>query len=160
MHLISSSFTFFHKRIFPVIWFGFISIFLFGLSAGVINDGKGYGILLIPLGMTVFGFFIMKKFVWNLVDEVWDDGDSLIVKNKRREARIELLNIININHTKFTNPESITLTLRTPCEFGKIVKFSPPIRMFQFSEHPLVTELIERIDQKRQNAEQGIPPEV
>jgi hypothetical protein len=155
MRLISSSGTFFYKRVFPAIWFGFIGLFFFGGLVGAIRDGGGFGFLLFPLGMAAFGFVIMRFFVWNLVDEVWDDGESLVVKNKGREARIDLLNIININHSSFTNPPSVSLTLRAPCEFGRIVKFSPPRKFLGFSEHPVVTELVQRLDRKRQIAEHG-----
>ena len=37
--------------------------------------------------MMAFGFFIMKKLVFDLVDEVWDDGDTLLVKNRGQEER-------------------------------------------------------------------------
>jgi len=158
MHVLSSSLTFFYKRVFPAIWFGFIGLFFFGALAGALKDGSGFGFLLFPLGMAAFGFLIMKIFVWGLVDEVWDDNDSLVVKNKGLEVRIDLLNIININQTSFTNPPSVSLTLREPCEFGRIIKFSPPWRLFGFTEHPAVTELVQRIDNKRQMAEQGAAP--
>ena len=154
MHRLSSTSTFIYKRVFPTIWFGFFGLFFFGSLVGVIKEGSGFVFLLFPLAMGTFGFIIMKIFVWNLVDEVWDDGESLIVKNRGCEARIDLLNIININHTSFTNPPSVSLTLRAPCEFGRIVKFSPPRRLLGFSEHPVVTELVQRIDHKRQIAEQ------
>ena len=111
MRQISSSGTVFYKRVFPAIWFGFIGLFFFGGLVGALKDGSGFVFLLLPLGMAAFGFIIMKIFVWDLVDEVWDDGDSLVVKNKGREARIDLRNIININHTTFTNPPSVSLTL-------------------------------------------------
>ncbi len=40
--------------------------------------------------MMGFGYFFMKNYILNLVDEVWDDGDALVVKNKGREQRIPL----------------------------------------------------------------------
>lgn len=152
MRRLSSAGTFFYKRGFPAIWFGFIGLFFFGILFGAIQQGSGFGTLIFPLGMGAFGFSIMKVFVWSLVDEVWDDGDSLVVRNKGIEARIDLLNIINVNHSSFTNPPSVSLTLREPCEFGRIVKFSPPRRLMGFGEHPIVTELVQRIDHRRQIA--------
>ena len=32
------------------------------------------------------GYFMMKKLVFDLVDEVWDDGDALIVMNGDRKS--------------------------------------------------------------------------
>ena len=158
MRRLSSTGTHLYKRVLPAIWFGLFGLFFFGSLVAVIRDGSGFGFLLVLLGVGTFGFIIMKIFVWDLVDEVWDDGNSLVVKNKGREARIDLLNIININHTSFANPPSVSLTLRSPCEFGRIVKFSPPRRLLGFGEHPVVTELVQRIDHKRQIAEQAVPP--
>ena len=41
--------------------------------------------------MFVFGlYFMMKKFVFDLVDEVWDDGDTLLVKNRGQDVRIAI----------------------------------------------------------------------
>lgn len=157
MRLLSSGRTVFYKKVFPALWFGFVGMIFSGGLFSAVKDGSGFGFLLFPVGIGIFGFMIMKSFVWNLVDEVWDDGNSLVVRNKGREARIDLLNVININHTAFTNPPSVSLTLRTPCEFGRVVKFSPPQRLWGFSEHPVVTELIERVDRKRQAAGQGAP---
>lgn len=154
MRRLSSTRTLFYKRVFPAIWFGFIGLFFFGSLAAAIKDGSGFDLSIFPLGMGAFGFIIMKIFVWNLVDEVWDDGDSLVVRNKGREARIDLLNIINISHTFFTNPPSVSLTLRARCEFGQIVKFSPPRELLGFGECPVVTELVQRIALKHQIAEQ------
>ena len=38
--------------------------------------------------MIGFGYFVMKKLVFDLVDEVWEDGDSLVVKNRGQEGHI------------------------------------------------------------------------
>jgi hypothetical protein len=40
----------------------------------------------------------MKKLIFDLVDEVWDDGRALIVKNDDREERIPFADIKNVNY--------------------------------------------------------------
>lgn len=105
-------------------------------------------VIIMPILMGVFGYFILKHLVFDLVDEVWDRGDVLIVRNHKEEEIIPLSNIMNLSATTFTNPPRITLTLRQPCRFGKEVTFSPPLKLFQFKS-PLVIELIERVDNTR-----------
>lgn len=142
--------TFFNKRIFPLIWFGFLAFFVITVSSAMIAKGDWrIQFLLIPAFMAIVGYIIMKKLVFDLVDEVWDTGDVLIIKNKNQEEVIPLSAIMNVSYSVFTNPPRVTLTLRHPCSFGKEVTFSPPSRFFPFFKSPIVDELIDRIDSKR-----------
>ena len=131
-------------------FFGLLAFCFLATIITMISDGRAE--LLLPLfimaGMAVFGFFTMKKQLFDLVDKVWDDGDTLVIRNKGKEERIVLSNIMSVSGTRFTGPERITLTLREPCSFGKEIAFLPPFRRLPFfTRHPLVRELIERIDQ-------------
>ena len=99
--------------------------------------------------MAVFGYFFMKKLIFDLVDEVWDMGDELIIKNKGREDRIALSAIINVSCSVFTNPPRVTLTLRDRGIFGREITFCAPVRLLPFSKSPIIDDLIERIDKKR-----------
>jgi hypothetical protein len=151
MKKISSRSTFFSKKVFPVIWFGFLVFFIITALAGMAAKSEGIAPLLImPVLMAVFGYGIMKKLVFDLADEVWDTGDALLVKNKNEEELIPLTNIINVSYSVMVNPPRVTLTLRRPCRFGKEVSFSPPVRFVPFSKSPIIADLIERIDAKRQ----------
>jgi hypothetical protein len=102
-----------------------------------------------PAFMAVLGYFMMKKFVFDLADEVLDAGDALIVRFGGEQQRIPLSEIINVSYSYMQNPNRVTLTLRTPCQFGKEVSFSPPARFLPFAKSPIVAELIERIDAAR-----------
>jgi hypothetical protein len=149
MRLISSKTTFFSKRVFPFIWFGFLALFI--VLPFVLGNGKNRPppfFFVVPCAMAVFGFFIMKKLVFDLADAVWDDGDALVVRKKGWDERIPLTNIINVS-TGMSNPPRITLTLRDPCRFGKEVAFSPPVQFFQFWRSKVAADLIERIEAKR-----------
>lgn len=151
MRKISSGTTFFSKRVFPVMWFGFLAFFV--VSAGFIGGNKFHPEMFIPpVFMAIIGFIVMKKLVFGLMDEVWDDGDALVVRNSGMESRIPLTNIINVSSSTFTNPPRITLMLREPCAFGKEITFSPPRKFLGFnfaSMHPVALDLIRRIDEKR-----------
>lgn len=149
MTLISSRMTFYSKRVFPVVWFGFLGIFIFAALAA--SGGRGFqpAFLLIPLLMAVFGYFLMKKLVFDLADEVWDDGTELVVKNRGQVERIPFSNIMNVSYMTLSNPPRVTLSLRNPGLLGKEVTFSPPVRWIPFARSPIVDQLIERIDAAR-----------
>lgn len=148
MKLISSKGnTFFNKRVFPVLWFGGLGVFLL-VALFIPGNQPLIPAIIGPIVMGVFGYFIMKYLVFDLVDEVWDRGDVLLVRNNNEEEIIPFTNIMNISATTFTNPPRVTLMLRQPCRFGKEVTFSPPLKLFQFKS-PIVTELIERVDKAR-----------
>ena len=147
---ISSRSTFFSKKVFPVIWFGFLVFFIITALAGMAAKSEIIAPLLImPVFMAIFGYVIMKKLVFDLADEVWDTGDGLLVKNKNEEELIPFTNIINVSYSVMVNPPRVTLTLRQPCRFGKEVSFSPPVRFVPFSKSLIIADLIERIDAKR-----------
>jgi hypothetical protein len=151
MRRISSGSTFFYKRVFPIIWFGMTGVFLF---FGIIGSIKGAEppLVLVPLVvMIIAGLFVFKKLLFDLVDQVWDDGDALIVRNKNDEERIPLSQIINISDSFLTNPPRITLTVREPTRFGKEIAFMPPMRFLNFLRSPIARELIERVDEARRS---------
>ena len=93
--------TFWYKRVFPSLWFGGLGIaetvVLISIVQGTIPDAKfadhamGIGM---PIIMALMGYIIFAKLVLDLIDEVYDDGDSLIFKNGRKEVKVYLFDII------------------------------------------------------------------
>jgi hypothetical protein len=150
MQRISSRGTFVSKRVFPLIWFGFLALMVIAPLLGKKpRGGLPVGFLIMPIIMAAFGYFIMKKLVFDLADEVFDDGDALIVRFGSEQERIPLSQIMNISYSYMTNPSRITLTLRAPGRFGKEITFSPPQTFLPFVKSPIVADLIERTDQAR-----------
>lgn len=145
MNVISSKNTW-SKKIFPIIWFGFLGVFiLIGILSGTLMAVVG------PLIMIIFGYFLMKKLVWDLVDQVIDNGDHLLVKNKDEEEIIYLNNIMNISSSTNQSPPRATLRLRSPCKFGEEISFSPKTEFGfnPFSKNKIVEDLIVRIDKAK-----------
>lgn len=67
MKKLSSKTTFIFKKLFPIFWFGFLIIFLYvGLFTSIEGNGPGIMFIVIPIGVMVFGYFLMQKLVWNL----------------------------------------------------------------------------------------------
>jgi hypothetical protein len=151
MRRISSDWTFFYKRLFPLLWFGFLVVFV---GIGVVN-GQGPLVVIVPIAMIGFGYFIMQKLVFDLVDEVCDDGDALVVKNRGQEQRIALADIKNVNYSPFISPPRVTLSLRRPTVFGDQITFCAPVRLLPFSPSPVIADLIERVDHTRRHHAKG-----
>jgi hypothetical protein len=139
--------VFFLKRVIPLFLFGFLAFFVVAMW---LNNAPGVA-LSGPLFTAGVAYVVFKKLVFDLVDEVWDRGDALVVKNRKQEDVIPLSSIVNVSYMAFQNPNRVTLTLREPCIFGREVSFMPPsLPVWKlFSKSPIIEELIERIDAAR-----------
>ncbi len=147
MKKISGS-TFYFKKVFPSIWFGFLVFFLFvSLASGAAEESIMF--LAVPVLMAVFGFFFFKKLLWDLADEVYDEGESLLFRRGGKEQRVQLQDIINISYSQMNSPKRVVLQVRTEGAIGKELAFNPPTRSNPFSKNPIITELIERVDRAR-----------
>jgi hypothetical protein len=153
MQQLSSRSTFFYKRIFPLFWFGFAGIFFVVLLvASRTNGGPPLFLLVVPVFLLVLGYFIMKTFIWDLADQVFDAADALIVRFGNEEDRISLSNIMNVSYAYMVSPPRVTLTLRVPGRFGSEISFTPPSSLHVFwplKKNPLIAELIQRVDAAR-----------
>jgi hypothetical protein len=150
MKTISSTRTFFVKRIFPAVWLGGVLLFLASaILAGLYRRDPMF--LIVPVVMLVFGFFMFKRMVWILADEVRDGGDFLIVRRGSVEERVQLSDIMNVSMSQFTNPPRLSLRLRKPCKFGDEIVFSPPRTSVwnPFARNAVAEDLIQRVDRAR-----------
>jgi hypothetical protein len=150
MRRLSSQMTFFYKRVFPVLWFGILAlIFAVAILTTVAGGQFPLPVLIVPVILGTFGYYLFRRLLFDLVDEVWDDGEAVIIKNGGEEERVALSEIMNVSYTVLVNPPRVTLMLRRESRFGREVTFLPPQRFSRFTPNPLITELIERIDAKR-----------
>lgn len=153
MKQISSRQTFWVKRVFPVVWFGILSLvstgFLF--AAGQDKSLVPALALVVPVLMAVFGYFLFRHLIFDLADEVDDEGDALVVRNNGETVRVALADIINVDSTPFINPPRIVLTLRNETQFGRKIAFSPkrPFTFNPFATNPVADDLIDRVDKAR-----------
>ncbi|MCL2020528.1 MAG: hypothetical protein FWG81_00090 [Betaproteobacteria bacterium] len=150
MKKISSS-LFFYKKILPLFWFGSLAYFVIaGFMYGAFEE-EPVALVVPCFIMAAFGFFLMKRVVWDLVDEVYDCGDSLLVKNRGIEERVALANIMNVSSSTNVNPSRITLRLVKPGKLGSEISFSPaaPFTINPFAKIPVAEDLIVRVDKAR-----------
>lgn len=150
---ISSRNTFFKKRVLPPLLFGVLAL---GVVVPLVLTRGGphappWPVFVAPAGVMVIIYAVLRKLVFDLADEVVDEGDALRVRFGDEEERIPLGEIINVSYSGITNPPRITLTLRTAGRFGREVSFSPQQGFLSplFRPNPLVNDLIERVDAAR-----------
>ena len=145
MQRISSSGTFFSKRIFPALFLGFLVYF--AIDAYRNGDLGTDPFLVVGIAfMAVVGVFIFRVFVWDLADEVNDFGTYLEVRRGRVTDKIEFSNIMNVSASEYVNPPRVTLRLVRPGALGKHVSFSPkvPFSFLPLAKSAVVEDLAER----------------
>jgi hypothetical protein len=136
-------------------WFVILAaVAMIALTVPVSDPFQRVMFLATAIFMAVFGYFIFRKLVFDLVDEVMDEGDSLVVKNRGNSDRIALSDIRNVSYSTLVNPSRVTLSLRKRSVFGDEVTFCAPFCFVPFASHPAINKLIERIDAAR-NARGG-----
>jgi hypothetical protein len=145
MQRISSSGTFFSKKVFPVLFFGGLGYFFFDAyrSGELASDPF---LIVGMLFMVVVGGFVFRVFVWDLADEVDDHGTFLEVRRGSVTDRIPMSNIMNVSATQFANPPRVTLKLVKPGPLGREVSFSLklPFSLGPITKSAIVEDLTER----------------
>ena len=84
-----------------------------------------------------------------MIDEVYDDGTTLLFRNKGKAVRVSLKDIKNVSYSTMTNPPRVTLSIRYITDFGNELSFSPPASWVPFKKNKDIEELIDRIDSAR-----------
>jgi hypothetical protein len=150
MQQISCNWTSFRKRVWPFLWFGFLALFVAGANFSIWTQHRFEpGFVIVPAILAAAGYVGLKLLVWDLVDEVLDDGDALVVRNHTLVDRIELSNISNVRFTGLTNPNRVTLDLHEPSKFGTQITFCPRWCLYWPPYHPIVTDLTKRVKAAR-----------
>jgi hypothetical protein len=151
METISSRQTFFLKWIFPLLWIGILSAVV--VPALLKNNiSQGWFVIIVMLFMLAGGVAVFRFFVWSLADEVELGADSLLIRRGGVEDRVRLSDIMNVDISRFSNPQRITLWLRMPGKFGNEIAFVPKMSGFQlnpFSRNKIMERLVENIDRAR-----------
>ena len=105
--------------------------------------------VVMPVFMAIFGFFFFRKFIWDLADEVYDEGEFLVFRKGNKEQIVELKDVINISYAQMSSPERVVLQVRSEGAIGKQLAFNAPMRFNPFLSNSMIIELIERVDRAR-----------
>jgi len=151
--LISSRATFFYKRVFIALWFGFLFVCAAVVLSTTVAAGASYAEIAvavgIPVAVMVLGYTVFRITIMDVVDEVYDAGDALLVCNSGYEERIPLADVRHVKATLFVNPERIVLELAHDTRFGSRIAFLPSIRWIRLVRNPLAAQLAERAEAAR-----------
>ena len=129
--------------------FGFAGI---AIVVILTSDETAFVWVIAPILMAVFVAAMFKAFVWDLVDEVYDCGDTLIFRNGGLEQRVQLSDVTNLEYSP-NSPPSATVWTKSEGPLGSVITFRLPASFNPFSTPSLVTELQERIYQANRHAE-------
>ena len=145
---ISSSLTYFYKRIFPallIIGFGALTVWLWiGNLTGQAWELRWIALVAWGCGT---GFLVWYS---RMLKEVWLYGDQLIVSDFDTEERVPLRQVEEVKETRLWNPKLIKLRLRRAGRWGDRIVFIAPIRFqFVFMNHPLAGELRSLVSEAR-----------
>ena len=157
MRRISSRLTSFYKKTLPVIFCVVVALTAFSAWA-LMRTGRPHvmAFLMMPLLLIAMSYLIYRHLIADLVDEVWLEGDAIIVKNRDELAKIPLRDVTDVNANTTMNPRRITLTLRNDSRWGRRITFMPAVESvgvtYSFKPDPIATELTSRIDALRTSA--------
>lgn len=143
MRLISSKLSVWNKRFVPVFWCGFVALVAWALA---VNGADTTWVVGIPAALLLAGLAYMRAFTFVLADQVFDAGNSLVIRSKGKELAIPFANIADVKYALVADPPRIVITFSTAAVPHANVQFMPPVvpAMFIFRKHPLVAELKKR----------------
>ena len=89
---------------------------------------------------------LMRLHCRNIVDELYDGGDFLLVRNGGIEDRIPLTQIDRVHKAMYSQPPRVTIRLNRPGKFGETIVYSPETRfaLVPWAQNA-TNDLIERI---------------
>lgn len=154
MTKISSS-PFFYKRVFPAIWVGFLAFFMLSgfIPGSNLKGAENLMFIIWSAFVGAVGFFVMKKLVFDLLDEVYEEGETLIFKNRGKTVMVSFNDIKNVNYQSFGSPPKVTISIRHETELGNDLSFCPVRKMSLFKrQNPEILALIDRIDEAKRRA--------
>lgn len=146
MRRLSSPLTSLYKRVFPAFWLLVLVVLTFRVAWQRPPDEMrtlvAFG-LVAAIGLTVFLVRIRP-----LADEVWMDGDALLVVTRRHgRTRIPLRDVALVRAI-VGSLSYVAVSLQGESSLGRSVTFLPlPQAAFfsSFRPHPIAAELMERV---------------
>jgi hypothetical protein len=149
--LISSRLTGFHKRILPLLIFLFLGLMGVIMMLDTSPRRPPKALVLVPLFIGGLFFFLFRRLVWDLADEVYDCGDALLVRKDDEEVRIPLNNIMNVSVSTVMNPPRIGLKLIKPSRLGDQIDFTPisPFTLNPLARNPIGEDLMVRVHEAK-----------
>ncbi|NRA54895.1 MAG: hypothetical protein HRU23_12185 [Gammaproteobacteria bacterium] len=121
-----SNSTFFDKKVFPSLLFTFLTFMVISVPLAAGENGTttmGSIAILAAILMAIFGYIFMQEQFFDLMDEVYDDGDALVFKNSGKEIRVNLRDILDLSSEMTSARRKVTLLLNHETELGHKLTF-------------------------------------
>lgn len=139
----------------PLVWFGFIAFFdVMWMINSRGSLGSAIGIPLLVSGIGIAAFVMAGRQTADACDEIWLDGDSLIVKNGGEESRVALRDVVDVSSYIFKSGLQIRLALRNGAAgLGDSISFFAGGARGPFgpvSSHSILAMLKQHIDEAQQ----------
>lgn len=156
MTKISATWTLYYKRILPAIWLAILTLWT-AIMLGIGRSGEalvqsGSMMIALPIAMAVVALVIARKVLWSCADEVFDRGDSLLVRRGGREVEIPIEDIESVRSLVLVRPHRVTLRLARPSALGSEITFIPERdgHNLPFAKSRIAIELGRRVEQARE----------
>ena len=131
----------------PVIWLGGGTIA--AIVAGVVlrnePDFEPGTLVFVMLVQLTLSYLYIELFIFCLADEVWDCGDSLLIRNGGTEARVRMSDVSHVEYNTFFKPPRIAIVSPDLPEPIRQIVFMPPSRLhMRRAVHPVAEDLLRR----------------
>ncbi|KRD30546.1 hypothetical protein ASE35_17700 [Lysobacter sp. Root916] len=120
MRRISSSMSYHFKRTFPIVMFGAFSAALVAALLQRPVPVETVGVFAVAI---VVGGVVTYRYLRDVLDEVYDDGDRLLVRNGGVEDTVQLRDVVAVDSARWRTLVRLTLTLSVPGKFGDKIVF-------------------------------------
>lgn len=139
--------TYYWSRVFPTLWTSLCGIIVVLVWMDALGDATAP--LAVKVGVTAAWAVASAVFfrVFASLEDVWLDGDDLLVGDPRRGTRISLRDVRNVKESRLMQVKRITLELARPTPRGHSITFVPKglkTFLFPYASSPVAQELRER----------------
>ncbi len=139
--------TFYWSRVFPMAWTTVVGLIVLLGWTGVLGDALEP--MALKVGITAAwalgSLIFFRRFAG--LEEVWLDGDDLLVGDPKRGTRISLRDVRAVEESRLRQVKRITLRLGRPTPLGSSVTFVPKglvTFLFPWASSPVAAQLRER----------------
>jgi hypothetical protein len=149
---ISSSMSYHLKRTIPLLILGALSA---ALAAALLNRPRVIETVMVFAVALVAGASLIYWFMRDVLDEVFDDGDRLLVRNGGVEETMLLRDVASVSALRNRTLVRVTLVMAAPEKFGGKIVFLARDTFLDAMPHgppALAKELESRIAALKQNS--------
>jgi len=139
--------TFYWSRVFPTLWMGLVGVVVALVWMDVLGDATAPLAVktLVTAAWAAFSTLFFRMF--GSLQDVWLDGDDLLVGDPRRGVRVSLREVREVEESRLRHVKNITLKLTRPTPLGGAITFVPKglkTFLFPYASSPVADELRDR----------------